>query len=167
MKLKRVVVPVDFSQHALGALDYAIELTAGFTPEVIVVFALERLEFADMGAVYGPPVAVQGVVEEQRRAARSELAKLVARFTKRGVRIRAVLQEGSAHRVIVDCAKRLRADLIVMGTHGRTGVSRVLLGSVAETVVRHAHCPVLTMRLGARGARKRRSSKERRTPRRT
>lgn len=154
MKLKRVIVPVDFSEHALHALDYAIELCQSFNPEFVILFALEQVQFADMGTVYGTPVAVQGVFDEQRRAARAELAKLVARPAKRGVRIRPVLEDGSPHRAIVDAAKRLRADLIVMGTHGRTGMARVLLGSVAETVVRHAHCPVLTIRLGTRGTRK-------------
>jgi nucleotide-binding universal stress UspA family protein len=98
--------------------------------------------------VYSAPVSPVKLLEEQRRAAKAELADLAARLAKRGVKVRTLLREGTPHRAIVDAAKQPGTDLIVMGTHGRTGMSRLLLGSVAELVIRHAPCPVLTVRGG-------------------
>jgi nucleotide-binding universal stress UspA family protein len=154
MKIKRVLVPIDFSEESLQALDYAIDIGEGFEPEFVVLHALEQLQFAEMGHMYG--AGAQTLIDEQRRAARTELTALGERLKKRPVRCRTVLLQGTTYRAIVDAAKRLKADLIVMGTHGRTGMSRLLLGSVAELVVRHAECPVLTVR--PRRRRKKQSS---------
>jgi nucleotide-binding universal stress UspA family protein len=159
MKLKKVLVPVDFSPLALAALDYAVELCRDAAPEFIVLLVQERVQFAELGEVYGTPVVVRGLTEEERRAAESRLHHLVRRVGERGVRARHLVLEGVAHQVIVDTAKRQRADLIVMGTHGRRGVTRILLGSVAELVMRHAHCPVLTVREPRASARRRRATR--------
>jgi nucleotide-binding universal stress UspA family protein len=151
MKLKRILVPIDFSDESLRALDYAVELAQPFGATLTVLFALERIQFVEMGHVYGAPVSPLKLIEEQRRSARAELAQLAERLASaRATEVRTLLREGTPHRVIVDAAKRPGADLIVMGTHGRTGMSRLLLGSVTELVIRHAHCPVLTVRGGKR-----------------
>jgi len=81
-----------------------------------------------------------------RRYGRKQLAALVARGRKAGVRARALLLEGIVSDRIVRAAKSQHADLIVIGTHGRTGIARFVLGSVANRVVSHAGCPVLTVR---------------------
>ena len=156
MKLKRILVPIDFSASSLAALDYAAELTTGFSPELLLLFVLEPVQFASAGHVYGSPtpINVESLIAEQRRLAQADLADLAARLTRRGVRARTAIGEGAPHRVIVDTASRLGADLIAMGTHGRTGLSRLFMGSVAEMVARHAGCPVLTVRgQDARGTR--------------
>jgi nucleotide-binding universal stress UspA family protein len=91
-------------------------------------------------------VQVQTVHEAQRRWATAQLAERVARAEAGGVAARSVLPVGVPHREIVKAAEKERADLLVIGTHGRTGLDRVLLGSIAERVVRLAPCPVLTVR---------------------
>jgi nucleotide-binding universal stress UspA family protein len=87
--------------------------------------------------------------DQQVRAAQRRLAELAADLRSRRVRCRTVLRTGAAPSTIVDLAKRSAADLIVMATEGRHGVGRLLLGSVAERVVRSAECPVLTVRARA------------------
>src|SRR5262249_7345095 len=113
-------------------------------------------DFAGGAAVIG------GLLDQQQRSARTQLRRLEERYAKRRITLRALLQTGSGHPAIADTAKQTKADLIVMATHGRTGLSHLLLGSVAERVVRAATCPVLTLHPG-RG--RRRTSTRKRTAR--
>ncbi|MBI4517411.1 MAG: universal stress protein [Deltaproteobacteria bacterium] len=144
--IKRILVPVDFSDTALQALDYAIEFGKPFRPELVVLFVVEPVYYATPADLYGPAANLSMLLDEQRRIGKEQLLRLAAELEKRGVNARTVLQTGTPFQVIVDTAERLKADLIVMATHGRTGLSHVLLGSVAERVVRSAACPVVTVR---------------------
>ena len=159
MQLKRILVPVDFSQHSFDALEYAVALGKSFNPEIVLLFALEPAQFAAAGHAYGGalPVNVEMLMAEQRQLAKADLAKLEKSLAKRNVRVRALVAEGTPYRTIVDTAERLRADLVAMGTHGRSGLPRFFMGSVAEMVVRHCQCPVLTVR--GRGGRPGRTRK--------
>jgi nucleotide-binding universal stress UspA family protein len=94
----------------------------------------------------GAAVGLGLIMDEQRKWAKKEVENLVGRLAKRGVKCDALLEHGAAHDRIVDVAKRIHADLIVMSTHGRTGLSHAMMGSVAERVVRMAPCPVLIVR---------------------
>jgi universal stress protein A len=99
------------------------------------------------GTLYSPPISGVSLVEVVRRNAEEALAQFVGEASKAGVRIRAARADrGSPAHAIVDAAKLGNYDLIVLGTHGRTGLSHMLIGSVAERVVRHAPCPVLSVR---------------------
>jgi universal stress protein A len=100
-----------------------------------------------------PDVAVPSVMEvweEQRRWVSQELERRVADAVARGLRSRAVLKMGPAAAGLVEAVNEVGGDLVVVGTHGRTGLERVLLGSVAEQVVRAAPCAVLTVKPRAR-----------------
>ena len=154
-RLDRVLVPVDFSKESIQALEYAVELTRPFRAELLVLFVLEPMSYATPADLYGPSANLSMLQEEQRRVATEQLKRLAARWKRRGVAVRTLLEAGTPHEVITDLARRRRVDLIVMATHGRTGVSHLLLGSVAERVIRTATCPVLTVRR-LRRARKRR-----------
>jgi len=90
--------------------------------------------------------AKNSIDQQARQHTQKELAKLLARARKAGVRATAAVLEGSPHEQVPRAARRARADLLVIGTHGRTGVSKLLLGSVAERLVRVSLCPVLTIR---------------------
>jgi nucleotide-binding universal stress UspA family protein len=143
--IRRILVAVDFSPHSRVALDYAATLADAFgaTVEVLHVWEPPLMEPP------GPIVAEAQVTlwEMLQRNAETALAEFVAQASERGVRVsssRALV--GSPARAILDEAERSGANLIVVGSHGRTGLSRALLGSVAERVVRHAHCPVLCVR---------------------
>jgi nucleotide-binding universal stress UspA family protein len=113
-----------------------------------VLFVVEPIYFATPGDLYGTSANLGMLLEEQRRTAREELKKLDDRLKKRGINVKTVLGAGVPHEVIVETAKARKAELIVMATHGRSGLSHLLMGSVAEKVVRSAGCPVLTVRAG-------------------
>jgi universal stress protein A len=149
MRLKRILVPVDLSRNSLAAIDYAAGLSKTTGGEVIALFVVEPIVYASMDGVYGPGAEWATMIREQEACGRAELAKLEKSAKRRMPRFRALMRSGSPALTIAAEAKKLRADLIVMSTHGRTGLSRALLGSVADKVVRNAPCPVLTIRPGA------------------
>jgi len=146
MRLKKILVPTDLSPESLQAIGYAIELGKPHRSEIVILYVLEPVTFLPAGEVMSPGPDLSLLMSEQRRWAAAELEKLSARLTRNGIKHRTLLGSGTAHKEVVDAATRLKADLVVMTTHGRTGVSHLLLGSVAEKVVRGAPCPVLTFR---------------------
>ncbi len=152
--IKRILVPVDFSPDSRNALQYAADLAAVSRAEIVMLHVVEPVYVAEPYMGVAPEVGI--FLDEQRRNAKAVLARLGTDLKKKGQRVRTMVTAGPPALLIVDAAKDLRADLIVMGTHGRTGLAHMLIGSVAEKVVRTAQCPVLTVR-GAVG--KRRGSK--------
>jgi nucleotide-binding universal stress UspA family protein len=145
MDIKRIVVPLDFSFSSLKALEFAADLAKPFAAELIALFVIESglTVVPNYGGV--PGAALQQMAIEQRRASERHMARIERRYARRGVRLRSIIQMGIPAQAIVDLATGNSADLIVMATHGRTGISRLLMGSVAERVVRTATCPVLTL----------------------
>ena len=135
---QNVVVPVDFSEDSFAALDAALEMTDDPT-HVTVVHALGELPVAELGDLWR---TINNESREQN--VKRTLRERLADKKYENVRIAVVLDD-PAHG-IAGFAKREKADLIVMPSHGRTGLKRLLIGSVAERVVRLAHCPVLVLR---------------------
>jgi universal stress protein A len=142
MKMRRILAPTDFSPTSGRALDYAVDLARALGAEVILMHAVEPVALAP--DVYGAS-AIAPMLDEIERAARRTLDRIVAKLAKRRVRCRTALLTGPAATTIADAAAKLDADVIVMATHGRSGLSHLFLGSVAERVVRSARCPVLTV----------------------
>src|SRR4030095_6437789 len=143
----RIVCATDFSDTAEAAWEVACGLAEVHRAELTLGHV-----FPDLAA--SPDVAVPSVMEvweEQRRWVSQELDRRVAGAVARGVRSRAVLKMGPAAAGLVEAVSEVGGDLLVVGTHGRTGLERVLLGSVAEQVVRAAPCAVLTVKPLARG----------------
>ena len=141
---KNILVPTDLSDDGEQALDYACELarTLGATVHVINVLGIPALGVPELGVALTSTM-IDSLIEDNQ----ATLDALVAR--KRGLAQfgQVLLRTGDARDVINTTASEIGADLIVMGTHGRRGVARALLGSVAEAVVRTAPCPVLSVRL--------------------
>jgi len=154
MKIRRILVPTDFSEASAPAVVYAVGLAHTFDAEVVLFHAVEPSVFAGDGTV-----AVGSVVDELERTAHGQLKKRVDRLKARGVNIRGMVGFGYAAALISETAAKLEIDLIVMGTHGRAGFSRLLIGSVAEKVVRIASCPVLTVHADAEAETSRRVKK--------
>jgi nucleotide-binding universal stress UspA family protein len=140
---KTILVPTDLSDGAEEALDYALELAAKFgaTVHLLNVIGIPALGVPELGVALTSTV-IDGMLRDNQIA----LERLADR--KRGVAPigEVLLRTGDARDVICQTAKETHADLVVMGTHGRRGVTRALLGSVTETVVRQCCCPVLTVR---------------------
>ncbi len=140
---KNILVPTDLSPGAEEALDYACEMARQFgaTIHLLNVIAIPALGVPELGVAMASSV-IDALVKDNQEAL-EELAERKCVKAKMGQHL---LRTGDARDVIIQTAKELGVDLIVMGTHGRRGVTRALLGSVTETVVRMAPCPVLTVR---------------------
>jgi nucleotide-binding universal stress UspA family protein len=133
MFVDTILVGTDFSDLAHGAVDWAIELGRALGARVVVahVFDLPIVGFPDASFVVGPEVAVRMLEDAQRR-----LDAEGARVRDRGVPVEAVLRQGDARDVLPALASSMNAGLLVVGSHGRRGIARALLGSVAEGVIR-------------------------------
>src|SRR5574341_1491151 len=141
---RRILWPTDFSSLAKVALPLALRLAADSGAELVIVHVLSRAELDVFPGITG---RIWDRLEREGRARGQAQLDLLAEQVRRvGVRAETVLAEGVAFQEFLRVAKRLRCDLIVLATHGRTGLRSVLIGSVAEKVVRRAPCPVLTVR---------------------
>ena len=146
MKLyRRILHPTDFSRASRPAFERAVKLARQEGAELLIVHVMvPPAPFVGNG--YVSPKTYEDLEAAARKSAESQLKTVLARAKKAGARAKAILTEGIPVEQIVRAAKGKRADLIVIGTHGRTGFSRFFLGSVAERVVQLAPCPVLTVR---------------------
>jgi nucleotide-binding universal stress UspA family protein len=142
--LRRVLVPTDFSAEARRSAQVALDLIgARGKGELILVHAYHMpIEYA----AYGTLPVNWNFVEEASRAAKSELGKWATELSASGWKVTTETAEGPPALVIERLAKEREVDLIAMGTHGRSGLRELVLGSVAKRVVQHAPCPVLTVR---------------------
>jgi len=145
MKSQRFLVPTDFSEHSAVVVEHAVDLASRLDAELVLIHVVEPVYFAGAmyGSVYNGPIAM-----EQVSAAEDAMANLVADLEKRGVVVGGSVASGTPHEIILKEAETAKADMIIMGTHGRSGLGHMLIGSVAEKIVRTAKCPVLTVRTG-------------------
>jgi nucleotide-binding universal stress UspA family protein len=143
IEIGRILCPVDFSEFSAPALERAVRLGNWFEARVEVLHVIPFAVPAGVGLPYFP--APLEVTRAQREQAAQGVADLVAPFLGEGVPIETKVLEGEPWRVIREEAEALPADLLVMGTHGRSGFEHLLLGSVTEKVLRRTPCPVLTV----------------------
>ncbi|MDR7420216.1 MAG: universal stress protein [Armatimonadota bacterium] len=142
--MMRLLVATDFSPSADTATTFARSIAKAVDAEVIVLHVLELAPImAEIADEQLPP----DVAAELLDRLRTDVARRLAREADRYPKAMAIALEGAPRTMIVDLAKEVGADLIVMGTQGRSGLDRIVLGSVAEHVVRHSTVPVLTVRL--------------------
>ena len=141
--LKRILVPIDFSACSKKALQYALPLAKEHEAALTLLYVgpLPIYASGESGSV-----DTAALEAEMRAGAEEQLSLLVAEEVGRKVPVSKVIRFGSPRSEILQLADSLPADLIVLSTHGRTGLKHVFLGSVAEAVVRHAPCPVLVVR---------------------
>jgi universal stress protein A len=146
ISLTRILVPTDFSDASAAALKYALPLADVFHAEVHVLHVLDvaasQYLAAEMAMVPTPAIEA-----EAHARADAELAALLTRDEVARYRARLVTVRGAPFAAIISYAREAAIDLIVMGTHGRGAMAHLLIGSVAENVVRKAPCPVLTIPL--------------------
>jgi len=145
MKVRRILHPTDFSQASRAAFARAVADARAGRAELLVAHVLPAVT-PFVGDGYVSPSTYADMEASMRAYGQKELDKLVAKAKAAGARVRGLLLEGTAADAIVRTARSARADVIVMGTHGRTGLARLFMGSVAERVIGTAPCPVLTVR---------------------
>jgi nucleotide-binding universal stress UspA family protein len=143
--IRRILHPTDFSPASRPAFKEALDLAKMTGARLFLLHVLPALPV--IPDVYIAPTTFDELQRGQRDGAQKQLLRLLARAKAARVRASGILREvGAAHEQIVRVARSKRVGLIAMGTHGRGGIARALLGSVAERVVRTASCPVLTVR---------------------
>ena len=140
-----IVHPTDFSPASRAAFARAVALARDEGAELLLVHVLATMTPL-MADGYMSPKTYEDLFRSIRGQAQKQLDKLLARAKAARVRTRGLLLEGTAADAIARAARAKHAQVIVMGTHGRTGLARLLMGSVAERVVGTAPCPVLTVR---------------------
>lgn len=139
----KILAATDFSPASEHALDYAVALAKKLNLELIVV---HTYELPIIGLPEGALLATAEIANQIITSAQRSLDESVDRRRDSHPLIRGMLRNGDVRDEILSAAKQEGADLIVMGTHGRRGLARALLGSVTEAIVRTAECPVLTVR---------------------
>lgn len=144
--MRPIVYPTDFSPASRPAFAAAIAMAKATHSALVLVHVLNPSMPPVMADEYISPPTYARFREVSRRWARGRLARLAARARAARVRAASIIREGAEADQIVRLARSRRASMIVMGTHGRSGVKRVAFGSVAARVLRLARCPVLTVR---------------------
>jgi nucleotide-binding universal stress UspA family protein len=139
--VKRMLVPTDFSDCSQAAVEYAVSLAKDFQAQVFLLHVMEP-------PVYGLDFSLMhpGVLPNIRHKLVEMMQQCVDQLGGEGVEAAGDFVIGVPSVEIIKAAKKREADLIVMGTHGRTGLSHIMLGSTAERVIQRAHCPVLTVK---------------------
>ena len=147
--IKKVLVPIDFSDYSKSSLRYAVNFAKKFNAEIFLIYVVEPV-------IYPPDfsmgqIAIPSVNAEWDERAREELKNLAKTEIPEGVKVKTILKNGKPFLEIIDTALEENIDLIIIATHGHSGVEHILFGSTAEKVVRKAPCPVLTLREPIKG----------------
>lgn len=153
LKIDSVLVPMDFSEHSENALEYGLGLAEKFGADVHLLHCYCEDMFSMIA--YGPdhvPIIPHDFEKQVRQAAAEKLSGYREKITDRGLKAESHLSKLVPSDAIVRTADELGTDLIVMGSHGLTGLKHVVLGSVAERTIRHASCPVLTVKMRGKKA---------------
>jgi len=143
-EIKRVLCPIDFSEHSIRAYRYALSIASHYKAKLLLQHVVELWRYlsADFSAT---PTLLTEFCDTLCEKAEEQLQQLVKTYPYDGVETERIMQQGVAAECTLDLAQAQKADLIVMGTHGRRGFDRLVLGSVTERVMRKASCPVLTV----------------------
>lgn len=148
MQIRTILYPTDFSKGARAAMDHAISLAKDYDAKLILLHVVEDIPIAEW---YIPSaLSVASLMEDLKTSAMQEIQKWVAEVAAHVKDVEKMVVNGVPFVEIIGAAREKKADLIVIGTHGRTGIDHILFGSTAEKVVRKASCPVLTVRMGGK-----------------
>lgn len=149
IQLQRILCPTDFSPTAAHAADYAATLASSCGAELVLLHVIPEMTYPMRS--FGMSHSLEHIQEELHEKAQETLEQRAAALKSEhaDLAVRCTLRSGEAHEVTLECARAEGADLVVMGTHGHTGLAHALLGSTAEKVVRTSECPVLTVRTPA------------------
>ncbi|GAB7140446.1 universal stress protein [Deferribacterales bacterium RsTz2092] len=145
MQVKKIICPTDFSDASRKAMDYAIYMQNMFNAELVIVHVV--FDESSLITMYVPQATMHGFLAEMQVGAQGLLDEFLTNCEQlKGVKYTTKLLKGSPHEELLKYADEISADMIVIGTNGRTGIEHALFGSTAEKVVSRAKCPVLTVR---------------------
>jgi universal stress protein A len=146
LQIRSILVPTDFSECGNYALSWAASLARTFNASIICVHVIEPIVPTVGYSGMSEPLPIADISEQLEDSAERELPKLAECEECAGLDVEELIVHGEAASEIVQVAKERDVDLIVVSSHGRTGLGRILFGSTAEAVVRHAPCPVLVVK---------------------
>jgi nucleotide-binding universal stress UspA family protein len=149
MQFRHILAPTDFSEYSKKAVASALELAKKFGAKLTILHVIELPPYPIEG--YVPPSLNATFLDDLERQAKQDLAQIVPEAELAQLDVARVVAVGTPYRTIIETAEAEQVDLIVMATAGRTGFSRMVMGSIAERVVRTASCPVLTIRPDEQG----------------
>lgn len=149
LTIKKILVPIDFSDYSKSALKYAVNFAKIFNAEMYLIYVVEPV-------IYPPDfsmgqIAIPSVTVEMDERAKEELTKLAHQEIPAEIKRQVIIKTGKPFVEIIETAAEEDIDLIIIATHGHSGVEHILFGSTAEKVVRKAPCPVLTLREPVKG----------------
>ena len=147
MEIRHVLAPTDFSEFSLRAIEYAFAWAVKFRAKLLLLHVVELPAYSMQP--YTTADLIPALLEELEREATMQLAQLLPDPGAANIEVTRCVEVGVPYEKIIETAAHEQVDLIVMATHGRTGLSHFIMGSVAERVVHLAPCPVLTMRATA------------------
>ena len=143
IQVRRILVPIDFSEHAEAVVEWAAHLAQEHSSEIVLLHVYHLpVEFQQMEGAYLPADFWASVKDEAKR----QLSGFGDRLRERRLEVTEIAREGYPATVIEEEVERQNADMVVIGSRGRTGLKHMLLGSIAERVVQKAPCPVLTVK---------------------
>lgn len=143
ISIKNILCPIDYSVYSEKALKYAIEFAEKYNAKLYLMHVLD-IRIYD---ITDPELYNVNVIDKETiNKLRERLHKCISEDTRKNIEVETIVIEGVPFAEIIKKARECKVDLIVLGTHGRTGLSHAIMGSVAEKVVRKAPCPVLTIR---------------------
>jgi universal stress protein A len=145
-QIRRILHATDFSKASARALDEAVRLAKQNHAELLVAHVIEPAGQYAAGEDFGGAELYMKLEEAAEQDAQRSMQKLMGKLKQARVNAKSLLLKGLAHEQIVKAAKSRKANMIVIGTHGRTGLSKLFMGSVAGRVVSLASCPVVTVR---------------------
>ncbi len=144
---KKILFCTDFSENSHWAFTYALNLAKAFKSKLMILHVTPEPVHPDQLSIYLPQEKMEELKASQKKELEKELKTHYLQKMKRYKNYQVVFQEGEPFYVIIQTVRKESFDLVVMGTHGRTGLDHILFGSTAEKVVRKSPCPVLTIRL--------------------
>ena len=144
-RIRRILHPTDFSKASSAAYKRAVDMAKANRAELLLVHVLAPA-IPMMADGYLSPKVYEDMESASRAYGQKHLAALVRKAKQAGVRVKGLLLEGIPHERVAGAARSKKADLLVIGTHGRTGFAKLFLGSVASRILAVASCPVLTVR---------------------
>ncbi len=146
MQIRSILLPTDFSECANYALAHAASLARKFGASIVCVHVIEPMVPTVGYSGMTEPLPIADITDQLEDSAERELPKIAECEECKGLEVEELIVHGEAAAEIVRVAKDRNVDLIVISSHGRTGLGRILFGSTAEAVVRHASCPVLVVK---------------------
>ncbi len=145
MEIKSILFPTDFSEGSAQALQYAVDMSKRYGAKLYVIHVI--YDIAKATGWYVPHVSMDEMYKDIQEGAKKELERFGVEELAGVKNVERKVMTGVPHEEIINFVSANKIDLIIMGTHGRKGIDKILFGSTAAQVVRHAPCPVLTVRL--------------------